>query len=84
MLLLSIILKMQPIADRAEFDGSLRENASVVDNGKIGKCLQLRNEDGFAMFNTLFLGLTNKEFSITAWVKLNQQSEKFLYGTGGS
>lgn len=66
-----------------EFDGSLRENASVVDNGKIGKCLRLRDEDGFAMFNALFLGLINKEFSITAWVKLNQQSEDFYMALAG-
>lgn len=66
-----------------EFDGLLLENASIVDNGKVGKCLQLQGEDSFGMLNTLFLGLTDGEFSIITWIKLRQQSEEFYMTLAG-
>ena len=66
-----------------EFDGSLDENATIVNNGKVDKCLRLQNEDSFSMFNTLFLGLVDREFSIVAWVKLQQQSEDFYMALAG-
>lgn len=59
------------------FNGSLRENATIVDNGKINKCLQLQNKDWFGLVDELFLGIIS-EFSIVAWVKLPQQT-KDLY-----
>ena len=66
-----------------EFDGSLLENASIVDNGKVDKCLRLQGEDSFGMLNTLFLGLNDREFSITTWIKLGQQSEEFYMALAG-
>ena len=66
-----------------EFDGSFGENATIVNNGKIDKCLRLQNEDSFSMINTLFLGLVDREFSVTAWVKLQQQSDKFNMAVAG-
>ena len=60
-----------------DFDGTLGENASIVDSGKIDKCLRLRSQDSFDMWNALFLGLVDREFSITAWIKLSTQSDKF-------
>ena len=59
------------------FNGSLRENATIVNNGKINKCLRLQNKDWFGLIDALFLGITG-EFSIVAWVKLPQQT-KDLY-----
>ena len=66
-----------------EFNGTLGENASIVDNGKVNKCLRLQNQDNFSMLNTLFLGLVEREFSITAWIKLGQQSEDFYIAMAG-
>ena len=65
------------------FNGLLQENASIVNEGKTNKCLRLRNQDSFAMFDPLFLGLVDREFSITAWVKLNKQSEDFYMSMVG-
>ena len=62
-----------------DFDGLLLENASVVNNGKIGKCLRLRGEDSFGTIDTLGFGITNGEFSIVAWVKLPAQTDDLVF-----
>ena len=58
------------------FDGSLEENASVVDNGKINKCLRLQSDDWFGVIDDQHLGIVG-DFSIVAWVKMPSQSEDF-------
>lgn len=66
------------------FDGTLLGAAAIVDNGKIGKCLQLRNEDWFVTLEEHPLGIIADAFSIVAWVKLPRQSDDFhivLVGT---
>ena len=50
------------------FHGTLQDNASIVANGKIGKCLYLRNDQFFASLDDLFLGVVGN-FSIVGWVK---------------
>ena len=50
------------------FHGALQDGASLVANGKIAKCLYLRNEQAFASLNDLFLGVVGN-FSIVGWVK---------------
>ena len=65
------------------FDGSLRENATIVDDGKINKCLRLRNDDWFAMVDDQHLGILG-DFSIVAWVKLPRQSEDFRITMAGA
>ena len=62
-----------------DFDGSLWENASIVANGKIGKCLRLRSEDGFSVSDTLGFGIIDGEFSIVAWVKLPAQTDDLAF-----
>lgn len=59
-----------------EFDGSLGENASIVDDGKIDKCLRLQNDDWFGLINDLFLNVLD-DFSIVAWIKMPSQSDDF-------
>ena len=73
------VYKFEDVTDSGprEFDGVLLEDASIVDNGKIGKCLQLEEEDWFGMSDDLFLGITGGEFSVVAWVKLPQQDHDF-------
>lgn len=66
-----------------EFNGTLLENASIINNGKTDKCLRLGSQDSFGMLNTLFLGLVDREFSITVWIKLRRQSEKFNLSLAG-
>ena len=59
-----------------EFDGSLEENASIVDNGKINKCLRLQSDDWFGVLDDQHLGIVG-DFSVVAWVKMPSQSEDF-------
>lgn len=66
-----------------EFDGSLRENASIVDNGKIDKCLRLRRDDWFALLDDQHLGVLG-EFSIVAWIKLPKQWDDFRIAMVGT
>ena len=67
-----------------EFDGVLLEDASIVDGGKIDKCLQLEEEDWFGTLDDLFLGIVNSEFSIVAWVKLPTQAYAFNITAAGT
>ena len=67
-----------------EFDGVLLEDASIVDDGKIGKCLQLEEEDWFGMSDDLHLGIISGEFSIVAWVKLATQTHAFKMMVAGT
>ena len=59
-----------------EFDGSLEENASIVDNGKINKCLRLQSDDWFGVIDDQHLGIVG-DFSIVAWVKMPSQTDDF-------
>ena len=59
------------------FDGILLENATIVNNGKIGKCLRLKGRDAFGHLNDLHLGVTG-EFSIVAWIKMPSQPIRFI------
>ena len=67
-----------------EFDGVLTGNASIVDDGKIDKCLQLEEEDWFGMSDDLHLGIISGEFSIVAWVKLATQTHAFKMMIAGT
>ena len=64
------IYKFENVQDSGPrlFHGALRDNASLVANGKIGKCLYLRNEQAFASLDDQFLGVIGN-FSIVGWVK---------------
>lgn len=66
-----------------EFDGSLWEDASIVDTGKIDKCLRLRNADWFGLFDDQHLGVLG-EFSIVAWIKLPKQWDDFRIAMVGT
>ena len=66
-----------------EFDGSLFENASIVNNGKIDKSLRLSGEDSFGTVDTLGFGIVNGEFSIVAWIKLPAQTDALAFMTVG-
>jgi len=66
-----------------DFDGSLRENATIVNDGKVNKGLRLRNDDWFAMVDDQHLGILG-DFSILAWVKLRRQSEDFRITMAGT
>lgn len=59
-----------------DFDGLLIENVSIVDNGKIDKCLRLRNDDWFGLLDDHHLAI-HCDFSIVAWLKMPSQSEDF-------
>ena len=62
-----------------DFDGSLGGNATIVNNGKIDKCLRLRGEDSFSTIDTLGFGIVDGEFSIVAWVKLPAQTDDLIF-----
>ena len=66
-----------------DFDGSLRENATIVNDGKVNKGLRLRDDDWFAMVDDQHLGILG-DFSIVAWVKLRRQSEDFRITMAGA
>ena len=66
-----------------EFDGVLTGNASIVDDGKIDKCLQLRETDAFGTIDAQFFSIIGREFSIVAWIKLPQQTDSFRIVASG-
>ena len=47
---------MSGIADPREFNGLLLGNASIVNHGKIGKCLQLIGQDEFGALGDQHIG----------------------------
>ena len=59
------------------FDGDLVTEASIVDDGKIDKCLQIRGDGAFGTVENQHFSLMDREFSIVAWVKLQQQTYIF-------
>lgn len=60
-----------------DFDGVLLREASIVNSGRIGKCLRLRNEGSFSTIEDQYLSIIDGEFSIVAWVKLWRQPIPF-------
>ena len=67
-----------------EFDGLLIEEASIVDDGKVDKCLQLQEDGYFGTIDDQHLGIISREFSIVAWVKLPQQTHSFSITAAGT
>ena len=67
-----------------EFDGILVEEASIVDDGKIDKCLQLQEDGYFGTIDDQHLGIIGSEFSIVAWVKLPAQAHSFNITAAGT
>ena len=66
------------------FDGNLVDSdddlvaeASIVDDGKVDKCLQIQGDGYFGALANQSLSIVNREFSIVAWVKLQQQTHIF-------
>ena len=66
------------------FDGNLVDSdddlvaeASIVDDGKVDKCLQIQGDGYFGALANQSLSIVNREFSIVAWVKLQQQTHAF-------
>ncbi len=55
------------------FHGNLRNGASIVQGGKIGKCLKLRKDTYFAMLDDTFSSIV-RNFSIVAWIKTSNIS----------
>ena len=64
------VYKFENVQDSGprSFDGVLQDGASIVANGKIGKCLYLKNTQFFASLDDLFLGVIGN-FSIAGWIK---------------
>ena len=63
--------------DLLDSDGDLVTEASIVDDGKIDKCLQIRGDGAFGTVEDQHFSLVDREFSIVAWVKLQQQTHIF-------
>ena len=63
--------------DLLDSDGDLVTEASIVDDGKIDKCLQIRGDGAFGTVENQHFSLMDREFSIVAWVKLQQQTYIF-------
>ena len=60
------------------FHGDLYDGASIVNNGKEGKCLRLEEDSNFLVVNDLFLGITGN-FSIVGWLKTqSMQNQKSI------
>lgn len=60
--------------------GLLGQGATIVKNGKYGKCLQLRDQASFSAVISRAPTLSASEFAVTAWVKLRQQeNDRSLY-----
>lgn len=52
------------------YDGSLRGESSIVNNGKIGKCLRLGSDGKFVSVDLdKSLSVVSRSFSVVAWVK---------------
>ena len=52
------------------YDGSLRDEASIVDNGKIDKCLKIESGGSFLAIDLdKSLSVVSRAFSVVAWVK---------------
>ena len=64
------VYKFENVQDSGprSFHGALQDGASIVANGKIGKCLYLRNKQSYASLDDLFLGVIGN-FSIVSWIK---------------
>ena len=60
-----------------DFHGDLTEEASIIKKGKIGKCLQLKDDGSFGTTNTHNFGIVDGEFSVVAWVKLSNKNDAF-------
>ena len=66
-----------------QLHGKLWENASIVNHGKIGKCLQLTGLSGFQANREQSISTVDNEFSIVAWVKLPKQVFPIYIGMSG-
>ena len=52
------------------YDGSLRGETSIFDNGKIGKCLKIESGGSFVSADLdKSLSVVSRSFSVVAWVK---------------
>ena len=52
------------------YDGSLRGESSIVNNGKIGKCLEIGSDGKFVSVDLdKSLSVVSRAFSVVAWVK---------------
>ena len=52
------------------YHGELNDNASIVNNGKIGKCLKIESDGEFSAGDLdKSLSIVSSEFSVVAWVK---------------
>ena len=73
------IYRFENISDSGprNFTGILTDGASIVNNGKIGKCVKIQNIGAFGTINDQHLGIVNREFSIVAWVKMRKQTKPF-------
>ena len=64
------VYKFENVRDSGpnHFNGNLQDGATIANNGKVGKCLYLRNKQAFASLDDRFLGIVGN-FSVVAWVK---------------
>ena len=78
------VYQFENVTDRGPrgFDGRFYENASIVNGGKFGKCLRLRNQDWFGMSSDAQFSIID-EFSIVAWVKLSPQNHSLRFVMSG-
>ena len=53
--------------DLLDSDDDLVTEASIVDDGKIDKCLQIRGDGAFGTVEDQHFSLMDREFSIVAW-----------------
>ena len=66
-----------------ESHGALLNEATIVENGKYGNCLQLENQGWLAAIVSQVPALTQSEFSFTVWIKFNQPANQLYFALAG-
>lgn len=64
-------------------DGALLNEATIVENGKYGNCLELEKQGWLAAIVSEVPALTQSEFSFAVWIKFTQPANELYFALSG-